>query len=1564
MANYVLFLVSPESQHPILVQGQSGAVHVMGCTSSRYRNRLDELWDEYDVQRSEEDPAELITAFTQDLFDGQWFRVAQGLLDDALDLSLHSAKDGEENASLADQMANPSPPPPNQEGSVWVAREMLTRVWLDELRLDEPALGQPANTNGEQAKRIGWFIPSSLRAAPIAVEVEEQRCADPVDALLSQFGGVQPGSDPCLQELVGYAFQGPQDGEPEHAHQAKNSAWSDWIGGSEGRLVLLRELSGHPPLLSLLTAPSADSAPSERAASLLPEVLRPVPLLGTCQSAFVALAALHRQGRVHGLLHPGLLLLQRHTQAIMLGMPELSLLSPAHDPAQPHPYPFPDAPLAAAGPNRKHPTENLVSRSHAQLVALTHRVRTQHKHRLAGLLLWPPESLEGRYSSAAGDVWMLAACLVAMLCRAHGQDMPSLAEGALARVDQAGDEARTGLVKGCLQSLEAGAADGKYSSNSSSSDSSEASYASPVVPDNAVKALASCLHPLPSQRPTADKAAHALGVARQQVMGLRGAGESNLKALLKKMNRKPAEPEPLRSRAKYAQHEVLLKLLVLVPPSQRDQSLLLLQHCCEDPKVLVSVDFALLSEPSSSSDANSKDQDASSKPEKSNEEQAASAPEQQRSKSLSELDSERSGATHRMALKLRHKNRPAQLDVHSTRDQLQQQVQVLAKKFKAPELRLLAVTHTNPDGAVLLLLQGAVLLHHRLHRAHTLGKLSSLGPFLVEQLSPPEEEAFLCYEVGMYLHQKEKQGFEQLAPPDNQGNAHLAALIKPGRGASGSIPHAPPLAPAPPPAPPLPPPPPPLPSSSSSSSSSPPPSRSESAASLIEEPAASPSISSSNQHLAAPSASGASGSPSPGQSWSPSPNPSPTPALPSRITHALLVRILKKWSRVLNEKQLSLAMLDIRYESFKNVPESAALAAPDLPTGFPMRPTTTIFTKMVGAETDAHAFDLTQLRHMFTRQQRRGSERNSGRRSRQAAAVAEISALDPQRSQTIIIGMRRMFPACSADELATALCTLEPEVCDKPEALEVLRDMMPRQGEVQAIQLMLSRYPAGSQRAPLNQADMFLLTLSKQVKRPNQRVDCLLFQRKFAGNAARAEQAIQICTQAWSFLSTDEELRRMLGTVVQAGTKLHKAGRHYESLSSVLNLASTKQPGSAQNRVTLLQFLVMEVEGRKPGAVRELVSRFKPVQQATTVSLAELSKELNEWTNQLALAKTELKLLTEPPPAAAAANSDKEKGKENEAVAAGPAGPATAEQTGQDRQGSERASPLYGRSEPPYPYSPPRADQAGEDNNPAHNGPVQPAGAAGEQGGEVKTGQEAAQATADKQQAPLSGAAKSPTDQAKEKDPFTALLSSFLPAAEASEAHTRQALNDLETKMRKLADLYGETADADEMFIIFYAFSQQLEQALSVVHETQQRKQNEEREKSTRRAGKRLKKRRYRTAPNALTPPEAPRSTVDNIIKAVASSSTVQKENGTEPAPAAPLTFGTRNSHCFTHHISRFWPFISPPHTAAHLSKHWHSILYSSNHSRLQDDIPATLVELFARIGPHSLSVIDQSLKS
>jgi diaphanous 1 len=231
-----------------------------------------------------------------------------------------------------------------------------------------------------------------------------------------------------------------------------------------------------------------------------------------------------------------------------------------------------------------------------------------------------------------------------------------------------------------------------------------------------------------------------------------------------------------------------------------------------------------------------------------------------------------------------------------------------------------------------------------------------------------------------------------------------------------------------------------------------------------------------------------------------------------------------------------------------------------------------------------------------------------------AAKKEVIELIDPKRSYAINIALARFRMSHAA--IRDALFSMDEKSLDE-EKLSSLEKVTPTGEELEAV-----RDYEGDEKE-LGNTEQFFRTILP-VPHVAQRVQCFLFKFRFSVQAAEIEQQLAVCEQQVKTIRNSKNLHGILELTLALGNYLNggtaKGGAFGFKLETLTKLKGTK---SADNSVTLLQFLIQQVKAKTP-KLASFTEELKQIGEASRVEYSNLQTEINKIKGSVAKVKTEL----------------------------------------------------------------------------------------------------------------------------------------------------------------------------------------------------------------------------------------------------------------------------------------------------------------------------------------------------
>ncbi|CAL4086943.1 unnamed protein product, partial [Meganyctiphanes norvegica] len=228
-------------------------------------------------------------------------------------------------------------------------------------------------------------------------------------------------------------------------------------------------------------------------------------------------------------------------------------------------------------------------------------------------------------------------------------------------------------------------------------------------------------------------------------------------------------------------------------------------------------------------------------------------------------------------------------------------------------------------------------------------------------------------------------------------------------------------------------------------------------------------------------------------------------------------------------------------------------------------------------------------------------ERTIERLSRQR--TQQITVIEGRRQQncTILLSKLKM----TNEELIRVLLKMDSDCEIAPDMVEQLLKFTPTAEEKSMLEEHVDELDQ------LARADRFLYDISK-IDHYEERLQCLLYQKKFRERLAECEPRTLAVIHASKELQNSKRLKKLMEVVLAFGNYMNKGARggaYGFRISSLNKLTDTKSSNNRQ--ITLLHYIIGVCE-KQWKEVLKLEDDFPHVKEASKVSITELEKEISQ----------------------------------------------------------------------------------------------------------------------------------------------------------------------------------------------------------------------------------------------------------------------------------------------------------------------------------------------------------------
>ncbi|KAK7013355.1 Dishevelled associated activator of morphogenesis 2, partial [Halocaridina rubra] len=216
--------------------------------------------------------------------------------------------------------------------------------------------------------------------------------------------------------------------------------------------------------------------------------------------------------------------------------------------------------------------------------------------------------------------------------------------------------------------------------------------------------------------------------------------------------------------------------------------------------------------------------------------------------------------------------------------------------------------------------------------------------------------------------------------------------------------------------------------------------------------------------------------------------------------------------------------------------------------------------------------------------------------------AGQMSVLENRRQQNCAILLSKL--KLTNEELVRVLLKMDSDGEISPDMVEQLLKFTPTAEE----KSMLEEHTDEIEN--LARADRFLYEISK-IEHYEERLRCLLYQKKFKERLAECEPKIQSVVSSTKDLKNSKRLKKFIEVVLAFGNYMNKGARggaYGFRVSSLNKLTDTK--ASSNRNITLLHYMIRVCEKQWKDIIR-LDEDFPNVKEAAKVNITELEKEMS-----------------------------------------------------------------------------------------------------------------------------------------------------------------------------------------------------------------------------------------------------------------------------------------------------------------------------------------------------------------
>ncbi|RXG62063.1 Disheveled-associated activator of morphogenesis 2 [Armadillidium vulgare] len=262
------------------------------------------------------------------------------------------------------------------------------------------------------------------------------------------------------------------------------------------------------------------------------------------------------------------------------------------------------------------------------------------------------------------------------------------------------------------------------------------------------------------------------------------------------------------------------------------------------------------------------------------------------------------------------------------------------------------------------------------------------------------------------------------------------------------------------------------------------------------------------------------------------------------------------------------------------------------------------------------ALDLEDIDRTFdASSSKKGIEGEKTMERKRTLKATNATVLESRRQQNCAILLSKL--KLSNEELIRVLLNMDADGLLAPDMVEQLLKFTPSPEE----KAMLEEH--SEDIASYTRADRFLFEISK-LDHYDERLRCLLYQKKFKERLAESEPKVSAVTSAAKEVAGSKRLKRILELVLALGNYMNKGprGSAYGFRISSLNKIGDVRATSDRN-LTLLHYIVKICSQQWPDLL-QLDKDIPTVHAAAKVNLSELQKEINSLSEGLSYIEREI----------------------------------------------------------------------------------------------------------------------------------------------------------------------------------------------------------------------------------------------------------------------------------------------------------------------------------------------------